>query len=576
MLTIAWYLMKVMLCSGILYGYYLLALRNKKFHSYNRFYLLVSVALSWIIPLIKIDFWEQTIKEPKMVKLFAVVANGNRFVEETNQFTWDYNFAAILTCIFISATFFTKLLIAIVKIKNLIDINPPKKWNDVYFVFTNAKGTPFSFFKYIFWNEQIDLNSHDGQHILKHELSHVYERHSADKLFLNLVLIAGWYNPFIWLIRKELNMIHEFIADEKVIKEGDVSTFAAMLLKASYPKYSFTLANSFFYSPGKRRLLMLTSSKKTSFTYVRRVAILPLLMFTCVLFAFTIKKKKTNLHNTKSVIDYSIIKTGSRPVLNSEEPMPAETMYSVFQDTTIKKKRSNTMKANIEGGNGMTSANTTVGEHKVEMNVTLETADTEKLKKVLVVLDGKQMSWQQFEKKQLKPELITSMNVLKGEAAIKKYGEKGKDGVIEILSKLLNGENSLQQKKFEEQENLLKAEQNDEEKQAKYDKVFTIVENPPYYPDGMMAFAEYINKNVRYPKEALQNKIEGAVLIQFIVNEEGELTGFKKVSDKRYGLEEEAIRLLKNSGEWKPGIQNGHKVPVQIQQQIIFELPKKE
>ena len=65
------------------------------------------------------------------------------------------------------------------------------------------------------------------------------------------------------------------------------------------------------------------------------------------------------------------------------------------------------------------------------------------------------------------------------------------------------------------------------------------------------------------------------MLIQFLVNEEGKLSNFKKLSSKGHGLEEEAIRLLKNSGDWNPGIQNGHKVVVQVQQQVIFRLPKK-
>ena len=146
---------------------------------------------------------------------------------------------------------------------------------------------------------------------------------------------------------------------------------------------------------------------------------------------------------------------------------------------------------------------------------------------------------------------------------LEKYGEEGRNGVAIITTKssLVNKEETvitdtpIQEKK--------------------YNKVFTRVENPPFYLNGMMAFADYINSNMQYPKEASTNKKEGAVLIQFIVNEEGKLTDFKKLSDKGYGLEEEAIRLVKNSGEWKPGVQNGHRVPVQVQQQVIFELPKK-
>ncbi len=181
--------------------------------------------------------------------------------------------------------------------------------------------------------------------------------------------------------------------------------------------------------------------------------------------------------------------------------------------------------------------------------------------KRLVVLDGKLMTWKEFEKMDVKPQKIKSINVLKGESAITKYGQKGKNGVIEITTGAADEKGSSVKINIQDQ--------------PEFDKVFTKVETPPYYQNGMMAFADYINRNIQYPTDAIQSKIEGAVTIQFIVSGEGELTDFKKGSAKGYGLEEEAIRLIKNSGKWKPGVQNGRKVPVQIVQQVIFELPQK-
>src|SRR6476646_2390208 len=137
MLALAWYLLKVMLVSGILFSYYWFALRNKRFHLYNRFYLLASVILSWIIPLIKISVWEESIKEPQVVTLLTVVTSGDRFAE-ANTFNWNWNLTIIIAALSISAIFFAQLLIAIVKIKALISSNPTKKWNDINFVFTNV------------------------------------------------------------------------------------------------------------------------------------------------------------------------------------------------------------------------------------------------------------------------------------------------------------------------------------------------------------------------------------------------------------------------------------------------------
>ena len=159
---------------------------------------------------------------------------------------------------------------------------------NIYFINTDAaKGTPFSFFKYIFWNKQIDVNSPNGTRIFKHEIAHVQQRHSWDKMFVNVVLIVFWCNPFFWLIRKELAMIHEFIADKHAVEDADTTAFAAMILQATYPQKNFYITNSFFYSPIKRRLMMLTKNQHPRMNYISRLLALPLLV---ILFgAFTIK-----------------------------------------------------------------------------------------------------------------------------------------------------------------------------------------------------------------------------------------------------------------------------------------------
>ncbi len=108
MLTFAWYLLKVVLVSGILFSYYWIALRNKKIHLYYRFYLLASIILSWLIPLMQFSVWAESIKEPQVVNLLTVVATGDRFAE-TKTFSWDWNLTVIIIAVFISATFFAIL-----------------------------------------------------------------------------------------------------------------------------------------------------------------------------------------------------------------------------------------------------------------------------------------------------------------------------------------------------------------------------------------------------------------------------------------------------------------------------------
>jgi N-acetylmuramoyl-L-alanine amidase len=294
MLSIAYYFLQVSLCSAVMMLYYALVLRNKRFHQYNRFYLLGVAVLPWLMPLVKIEINKPQEAVSIPIQLFSVIADTNSEFEKTVadkgfQFTWETLVATLY--IAVSSVLLTMLLIAMVKIYKLLKTNSCKNLDDVYLVLTQANGTPFSFFKFIFWHTDIDVTTTAGKQMLQHELTHVREKHSLDKLLLQIVLIIGWANPIFWLLKRELETIHEFIADNKAIDNGDTAALATMLLAAAYPQQRFALTNPFFYSPIKRRIAMLTNNKHPRFSYARRLVVLPLLVTVTLLFAF--RKKET-------------------------------------------------------------------------------------------------------------------------------------------------------------------------------------------------------------------------------------------------------------------------------------------
>lgn len=299
MLTIAYYFLKVILCSGILLLYYWMVLRNKRFHQYNRFYLLIVGLFSWLIPLIKIQFVQPAeAEQPQLIQLANIVADNNTEFEKIvlqQGFAINWDLLAMTIYTLVSAFFLLSFIAGITKVYQLLKTNSCKTIGDVYLILTNAKGTPFSFFKYIFWNEAIDINTSTGKQMMQHELIHVQEKHSADKLFMQLVILFGWFNPFFWLAKKELNMIHEFIADNKAIENGDTASLATMLLTAAYPQQQYLLSNPFFFSPIKRRLAMLTNTKNSKWSYARRLVVLPLLATVVLLFAFRKKEVDNNI-----------------------------------------------------------------------------------------------------------------------------------------------------------------------------------------------------------------------------------------------------------------------------------------
>jgi hypothetical protein len=206
--------------------------------------------------------------------------------------------------------------------------------DDVYLILTKANGTPFSFFRYIFWNEEIDIRTTTGKQILQHELTHVRQKHSFDNIFLQLVVIFGWFNPFFWLLKKEMNMIHEFIADNKAVAEGDTASLAQMLLAAAYPQQSFSLSNPFFFSPIKRRLAMLTKTSNPRFSYLRRLVVLPLLCVVTVLFAFRNKEKDQPVTLSLANVVEQVVDDAKSLVQNNVQ-QPADSSLAAQGEKTV-------------------------------------------------------------------------------------------------------------------------------------------------------------------------------------------------------------------------------------------------
>jgi protein TonB len=104
-----------------------------------------------------------------------------------------------------------------------------------------------------------------------------------------------------------------------------------------------------------------------------------------------------------------------------------------------------------------------------------------------------------------------------------------------------------------------------------YDKTFTKVEIESSYPGGPGAWSRYLNKSLRYPQEAIDNEIQGTVVVQFIVDKEGNVSEVQAISGPKE-LHEEAARVIKKSGKWQPAVQNGRQVKSYKKQPIVFRL----
>jgi hypothetical protein len=225
----------------------------------------------------------------------------------------NVNIAFVIFC-FISLHFLLVLLASFFKIYTLKKKYKAHKLDSCTIYITKEKYTPYSFLDLIFWNQNIALDSKLGKQILEHELVHIKEKHSWDKIFIQVNLIAGCFNPFFWIIKSELEMIHEFIADKKSIPNGDVSEFANMILSVNLVNKNLPLTNPFFFSPIKRRLTMLTKKKSAKFSYIQRVLSLPVLIFLVVL--LSLKSKQSFAQQIQNLLTKPALQKETTPAAN--------------------------------------------------------------------------------------------------------------------------------------------------------------------------------------------------------------------------------------------------------------------
>jgi beta-lactamase regulating signal transducer with metallopeptidase domain len=288
MIPLLQYLLKVILVSGILTGYYWISLRNKRFHHYNRFYLVGAVLLSWGLPLLNLQWFYITPEPASPIHQVAeIIYSSPNAAPSAWALSWDRLLAvALLVVAIVLLLVFLVGILQLFLIKSKGRVTPMERFD---FIETTLEDAPFSFFRNLFWKKDCAVNDENGQRILRHEITHIEQHHSIDKVLASLSTCLGWMNLFFWLIRKELEVVHEFIADEAAISNNDASQLAEMLLTAQYSSSLFSNGQSFFYSSIKRRIIMLSSSKNTSYSYARRLLVLPISLCALALLSFTIR-----------------------------------------------------------------------------------------------------------------------------------------------------------------------------------------------------------------------------------------------------------------------------------------------
>jgi N-acetylmuramoyl-L-alanine amidase len=280
------YLLKVILVSGVLYVYYHWNLRNRLYHQFNRCFLLGIPLLSLALPFIHLPLpafiWPARQNIPLLPDLHTVTDGDWKETDaaiathmSSTLPSWQLLVTGAYLLVFVTLLYF--FFRQLRYIQRLTKRYPEERLGNIRFFTTDEPGTPFSFLNRIFWNHHLDPDNAISRQIFRHELNHVRQLHSVDLLLLRILTALCWVNPFFHLIYREIRAVHEFLADNDAVSEGDKYQYAEALVWQTVKTPSVPLLHPFFQSPVKRRINMIIQGKNTRATFISRAMILPLL-----------------------------------------------------------------------------------------------------------------------------------------------------------------------------------------------------------------------------------------------------------------------------------------------------------
>lgn len=257
-------------------------LKKETFFNWNRAYLLVTVALSVVLPFIKVAGFKEAVPQDFMVRLPQILSQtpNTIFLEEvvisgsntSHSFLWYFSLVLVIGS-GLAILFFIMRLIKIIK---LTYDNPKQKEGSVYFVRILKSTLAFSFFNYVFLGENIKET--ERKQIIKHELVHVKQKHTWDLLFFEILRMVFWFNPLVYMFQNRMADLHEFIADSQAVKHNKKQYYENLLAQI-FDTNQVSFINPFFkQSLIKKRIIMLQKTKSKQVQLIKYALLIPMVL----------------------------------------------------------------------------------------------------------------------------------------------------------------------------------------------------------------------------------------------------------------------------------------------------------
>lgn len=537
------YILKSSLCLALFYLFYRLLLSKETFHRFNRIALLGVMLISCLLPLIRVTVDQATVVNTSVMlveeDMLMYPWEMQAVVQEEAAFPWREWLVAVY---FLGILFFLlRNFLSLGYVFYLIRHSRCRRMeNGICLVVHQAGFAPFSWMKYIVIS-QTDLDE-NGTDILTHEEAHIRNGHSWDLLLVELCVWLQWFNPAAWLLKQELQNVHEYEADEAVLRQGiDAKRYQMLLIKKAVGARLYSIANSFNHSSLKKRITMMIRKKSNPWARAKYLYVLPLAAVTVAAFARPEISEPLDEISSVKVNDLSAI-TGK----NSPENLSVAATSAA--DVTLKMKVTDQSGSPIVGASVLIVNSTSGTLTDSEGNFTLKVGDDQRISVSYIGMKSVELSVKECLEKQIKEVRLTS------------DADSGPQ-----LTVVSQSSESASQKA--PQHNTTSEPQNTEE-------VFMVVENMPEFPGGLNACLKFLADHVAYPKEAAEKKIQGRVIVQFVVMKDGSIANARVIRSVDPLLDAEALRVIGLMPKWKPGTQRGQAVNVKFTMPITFRLDK--
>ena len=545
------YILKSSVCLAGFYLFYRLLLSKETFHRFNRMALLGLLVLSCLIP-----FVEVTVKEPSEVALpflsmeemlmMAGQVETGAMEEAVPVFPWR---ECLLAGYWMGILFFLlRHLWSLGRMLRLLGRCQRKVMENGIILYTHhEKVAPFSWMKAIVISEE-DLEE-NGEAILKHEYAHIRNRHSWDLLLAEVCIFFQWFNPAAWLLKQELQNIHEYEADEWVISQGiDAKRYQLLIIKKAVGARLYSIANSFNHSSLKKRITMMIKKKSNPWARMKYLYVLPLAAVAVAAFARPEISGRLDEISSVKVNDLTSIMKGDevKSVENfsdekfklSGQVMDANTKKPVSGASVLVRGTTN---GTLTDANGKFELQVKKGDVLMVSYVGLQTQS------LPVVTESQLVVWMKDDVQSMEEMVAVGM----ASDGVGAPSVDHPDKKVVAVAAVPNGEKEQQE-------------------------IFTVVEEMPQFPGGMGEAMKFLAQNIKYPVAALQAKIEGRVIVQFLVKENGKVADIKVMRGVSPELDAEAMRVVGLMPDWIPGKQRGKAVAVKYTMPIMFRLQNQE